>query len=202
MPLDMPSQMTSWSQRQPSGSPHTTSWSEPQPPTSPLVMPKVNKPEVRRDAAYALRTDIDNPNKDIDISDGIRILEDFAPLERARLYQHTQPSRLEVLNAWEGAVMAVNRKAGTFTARLYDLTDTKADISEAEFEIGDVSLNDVELLKVGGVFRWMIGYRTHSFGQRERISAIKFRRLPAWTAEDIQAAAAEGDRIARKIRVR
>jgi hypothetical protein len=179
----------------------TTTWSQVQPPTGPLVTPTVYKPEVRRDAD-AMRTDVDGRSDDLSISDGVRILDDLAPLERARLYQHSQPSRLEVLNAWEGAVTAVDHQARTFTARLYDLTYDTADISEADFDINDVSANDIELLRVGGVFRWMIGYRKHSFGQHDRISTIKFRRLPAWSADDIEAAKAEGERLAGKIRLK
>jgi hypothetical protein len=171
------------------------------PSSSLLVTPRIHKPEVRP-ATDVSRTDIDGLSKDLNIVDGVRILDDLAPLERARLYHHTQSSRLEVLNTWEGAVISIDRQAQTFTARLYDLTNNTRDVSEAEFAIEDVSANDIDLLKVGGVFRWMIGYRKHSFGQRERISAIKFRRLPAWTFDDIKSAAAEGERLAGKLRVK
>ncbi|AUW59426.1 hypothetical protein C1T17_16360 [Sphingobium sp. SCG-1] len=131
--------------------------------------------------------------------DGIRILDAIAPLERAKYFTHNVASRLEVLQAWEGAVIDVRRNEGTFTAQLYDLNNPGEAISEAEFDIQDVSSNDIGLLKEGSIFRWMIGYRMHSFGQRERVSAIVFRRLPNWSAEDIKAAVAEGGRIAEEL---
>jgi len=99
-------------------------------------------------------------------------------------------------------VVGIDQQARTFTARMCDLTNQSADVSEAEFYIEDVSANDIDLLKIGGVFRWMIGYRKHNFGQRERISAIKFRRLPSWDVKDIEAAVAEGERLAGKIHLR
>ena len=131
--------------------------------------------------------------------DGVRILDGLAPLERARYFEHTLSSKLEVLNSWEGVVTQISYGEGYFTARLYDLTNSQNGVSEADFEIEDVSSNDRDLLRSGGIFRWMVGYRRHSFGQRERVSAIVFRRLPSWTAEDLKRAQDEGERLAASL---
>lgn len=136
------------------------------------------------------------------ISDGVRILDPVTPLELMRYHSVAPSSRLEVLQSWEGGVIDIDRDAGTFKARLYDLTNPDADVSEAEFDIRDVSLNDMDLLKPGGVFRWLIGYRKHVFGQQERVSAIIFRRLPVWTETDLSEARTQGESLARAIHVR
>jgi hypothetical protein len=132
-------------------------------------------------------------------SDGVRVVEQVMPMAPLQLaqYQHLQlKSRLGVLQSWEGVVVDIDDENSEFRARLSDLTQPGADDSEAVFDISDVSANDIDLLREGGVFQWLIGYRKHSYGQMERVSAIIFRRLPAWRAEDLEIAQAEGDALA------
>jgi hypothetical protein len=131
--------------------------------------------------------------------DGVRILDAVAPSELAKFYQHEVSSRLQVLQSWEGVVTLIDPERREFTARLYDLTDSAADESEAVFDLNDVSTNDGDLVKIGAVFRWMIGYRRHNYGQQERVSAIVFRRLPAWYETDIQSAVEYGEKLAGTI---
>jgi len=170
------------------------------PPTAPLGEPTFFRPTLEHLSEFpATETGWCRGTSE---ADGIRILDGIAPLQHEKFYLHSLSSRLEVLQSWEGAVVAIDQAQDTFTARLYDLTNASSDVSEAEFEVRDVSSNDIDLLRIGGVFRWMIGYRRHSYGQRERVSAIVFRRLPAWNQEDIQKAVAEGERLAAKLRIR
>lgn len=144
-------------------------------------------------------TDNSRPRKLANPSDGVRILNPVPASDRVRYYHHDVQSRLEVLASWEGAVLAIDENAQTFTARLCDLASDE--ISEAVFDISDVNRIDLDLLEIGGIFRWLIGYRKQSYGQQERISALVFRRLPAWSAIDIEQALAEGKRLADRIRV-
>lgn len=136
---------------------------------------------------------------DMSKSDGVRVIEPrvpIPPIKNAKLHRLDLSSRLEVLNSWEGVVLSINNDDETFTARVHNLTSTMASDHEAVFSVDDVSSNDFDLLKVGGIFRWMVGYRKHSHGQRERISAIVFRRLPAWYDDDLANAVAEGTALA------
>lgn len=131
-------------------------------------------------------------------SDGTRIFpvwRPIPPLERARLEQLDVSSKLEVLQSWEGVVTDVDTATGEFTARLHDLGDRDEE-REAVFDLREVSANDRDLLRPGGVFQWMIGYRRFTFGSMERVSSITFRRLPAWYAEDLDAARSEGEALA------
>ncbi len=133
------------------------------------------------------------------ISDGVRILEQVlpvAPLQLAHLHHLQLKSRLEVLQSWEGIVIDIDEERGEFKARLSDLTNRGGDESEAIFDKRDVGANEIDLLRVGGIFQWLVGYRKHSYGQMERVSAIVFRRLPAWHAEDLARAQSEGEAIA------
>ena len=57
---------------------------------------------------------------------------------------------------------------------------------------------DLDLLEPGAVFYWNIGYRDRPSG-RERISTIRFRRLPVWTADELKVADQEAARVREKI---
>ena len=49
------------------------------------------------------------------------------------------------------------------------------------------------------IFYWNIGYHTSYSGQRTRTSIMRFRRLPAWTQNKIDAAKQEAERIGKAI---
>ena len=87
---------------------------------------------------------------------------------------------------WEGYVVAIN---GTeFTARLVDLTGRGTyEYEEAEIPLEEVSDADVRRMQVGSIFRWVIGVRRSPMGQKERVSYIVFRDLPAMSRRDEQA---------------
>ena len=42
------------------------------------------------------------------------------------------------------------------------------------------------LLAPGAVFYWFVGRAVSNYGQVERISTIRFRRLPMWTARRLE----------------
>lgn len=100
------------------------------------------------------------------------------------------------LQKWEGVVMDVTKDS--FIARLYDL-DKKSSDEEAEFPCEEISEEDRELIMPGAIFYWNIGYHDSWCGQRRRSSVIRFRRLPAWRAEEIEASKREAERIKNTI---
>jgi hypothetical protein len=100
------------------------------------------------------------------------------------------------LQKWEGVVLEVWEDA--FLARLVDLTRPGPD-EEAEFPLDEISEEDRPLVRPGAIFYWNIGYHDSSSGQRTRASIIRFRRLPAWRREEIEAARLEAERIRESI---
>jgi hypothetical protein len=100
------------------------------------------------------------------------------------------------LQAWEGVVLEV--MSDSFMARLVDLTNRGAD-EEAELPMNEISDDDKTLVRPGAIFYWDIGYHTNYSGQRMRSSLIRFRRLPAWTQREIEAAKREADRIGKAL---
>lgn len=89
--------------------------------------------------------------------------------------------------------------AETFVARVVDQT---GDHPEEEIELpkDDLSPFEIDLLEEGAVFYWTIGYRQRlPRGQRERISRIRLRRLPAWSRAELAAARSRAEALQRDL---
>ena len=104
---------------------------------------------------------------------------------------------LQPLQSWEGVVLQVNDD--TFSVRLVDLSGDRAE-EEMELEKQELSDFDLELLEPGAFFYWTVGYRVRlPRGARERVSQIRFRRLPAWSRSEIAAAEERATRLAHEL---
>ncbi len=57
-----------------------------------------------------------------------------------------------------------------------------------EILLSEISDEDLQLIDVGAVFYWNIGYQTNPSGSRTRSSIIRFRRLPVWRFEELSEA--------------
>jgi hypothetical protein len=88
---------------------------------------------------------------------------------------------LIALQKWEGCVTKVG--TDTFWARLSTVVGEGPD-QDAEIYIEEVDVEDQLLIQPGAVFYWTIGYLDRPSG-RQRISVLRFRRLPAWTRQDL-----------------
>jgi hypothetical protein len=100
-------------------------------------------------------------------------------------YSDLTDVRFRILQKWEGVVTAVENDC--LFARLKDLTSQNPD-EEVELALEEVSPDDRHLVQVGASFYWSIGYLKQAHGQITRASDIRFRRIPAWTPEDISSA--------------
>ncbi|MDO9426038.1 MAG: hypothetical protein Q7T93_04335 [Methylobacterium sp.] len=91
---------------------------------------------------------------------------------------------LQPLQEWEGYVVEISDDG--FTARLVDITAGQIVEGEvADFLISDLSEDDKASLRVGAIFRWVIGYQRSAGGNKRRVSQVVFRKMPAWTKRDI-----------------
>ena len=97
------------------------------------------------------------------------------------------PHQFKSLQAWEGTVEQIGET--TFKARLFD-RERSGEEETAEFELSEISDDDHSLVVPGAVFYWDVGYLITPSGRR-RASEIRFRRLPAWTREELEAARQE-----------
>ena len=105
-----------------------------------------------------------------------------------------ETSTFHALQEWEGYIVSINETE--ITARLVDLTDRRAFEEEAaEIPLEEISESDAATMKVGSIFRWVVGYKHWAMGQKERVSSIVFRDLPAVSQSDRRA----GDRWAERV---
>lgn len=105
----------------------------------------------------------------------------------ARREPATSTTSFYPLQEWEGYVTEIAEDG--FTARLLDLTTGATyEEEEADFPLEEVSEGDATKMRVGSVFRWVIGYERSVAGTKRRVSQIVFRDLPAITKTDLQSA--------------
>ncbi len=99
----------------------------------------------------------------------------------------------QVLQKWEGYVIEIGED--DFTVRLLDLTaGSSHEEEEAVIPLAEISEDDLKHLRLGSIFRWVIGYERSKSGTKQRVSQIVFRELPIVTKQDI----AEAEEWAKK----
>ena len=114
----------------------------------------------------------------------VDVITDFPDL--AQISWTVPQVSFHLLQEWEGHVTEVGED--DFTVRLLDLTAG----SSHEEEEAVIPLS--ERLRLGSIFRWVIGYERSASGTKQRVSRIVFRELPVVTKQDI----AEAEERARK----
>ena len=98
-----------------------------------------------------------------------------------------------LLQEWEGHVIEIGED--DFTVRLLDLTaGSSHEEEEAVIPLSEISEDDLKRLRLGSIFRWVMGYERSASGTKQRVSRIVFRELPVATKQDI----AEAEKRARK----
>ena len=97
----------------------------------------------------------------------------------------TAAATFHALQEWEGHVLEIG--GGEFVAALVDLTaGSSHEEEEATIPFTEIAENDAASLRVGAIFRWVIGYERSRSGTKKRVSQIVFRDLPRITERDLQ----------------
>lgn len=71
-----------------------------------------------------------------------------------------------------------------FTAELRDQTEPSTPSENATLPLDSVYDEDLPLVVPGAVFYWQIAYVTEG-GTKRLVSEVRFRRLPAWSRQDV-----------------
>ena len=96
-----------------------------------------------------------------------------------------QQPAFDALQEWEGHVLEVH--GDEFVAALVDLTaNSSHEEEEATIPLTEIADDDAAALRVGAIFRWVIGYERSRSGTKKRVSQIVFRDLPRVTERDLQ----------------
>lgn len=93
------------------------------------------------------------------------------------------PRSFACLQQWEGQVKEITE--GSFVAVVSDKTNQANGDEEVELDLADVDPEDLRHLRLGALFYWAIGYEDGVGIPRQRVSRIRFRRLPGITTRDI-----------------
>lgn len=102
--------------------------------------------------------------------------EEIKVIRMPRIVNLGQPGEsFAAVQEWEGVVTEI--RSDLFLAELVDITAQAREANElAEIPIEDIQEQDQELLAVGAIFRWVIGYHRTANGTKTRGSRIHFRK--------------------------
>lgn len=89
----------------------------------------------------------------------------------------------KLLQQWEGQVQRV--AGSSFVAIITDKTNQENDEEEVEIDLAEVAPDDFALVRPGSLFYWAVGYEDGQGIPRQRVSRIRFQRLPGLTTRDI-----------------
>jgi hypothetical protein len=96
---------------------------------------------------------------------------------------------------WIGYVISIDKE--TFSAKLEDINNpTTYEI--AEFELNDISPGDLNLLKLGAIFYWSVGFGNQN-GQHIKQSFIRFKRAALIHEEEFDKLMDEADNIYKNL---
>lgn len=144
-----------------------------------VLPPRVKQWRVRtlaRDSASTRRSPALDGGGAIDLSDYVVLPVRF-PVDQ-------KPSAsIDVLQKWEGRVLENGKDF--FRAVVFDLVDMTTE-EEVEFDLAEVTDDDLALVRPGAVFYWSVGYRVEVSRTKSRTSLIRFRRLPVWSRDDLR----------------
>lgn len=96
---------------------------------------------------------------------------------------NTVTRRFKSVQNWEGNVKQL--KDDSFVAVIVDKTTKSNPSEEVEIDFDDVSPDDRSLLRAGACFYWSVGYEEAPGVPRQRVSRIRFRRLPGWSQREL-----------------
>ncbi|MEO5376773.1 MAG: hypothetical protein H7832_03160 [Magnetococcus sp. DMHC-6] len=115
----------------------------------------------------------------------------YLPVQRPNHIQ-TEPKLFKSLQKFIGTVLQI--QGDQILVQLQDKTHDKPDM-EATLSIEEIPQEDRALLKPGAIFYWHIGYRIPLKGGQERVSIIRFKRVPLMTPERIEPAKTEAQKL-------
>lgn len=115
------------------------------------------------------------------------------------ILRYQSSAHFETIQKWEGIVEEIFEDH--FVARLYDLTaDISDTIEEADIQIDDVNLSDRVLIEEGAIFYLTLGKERHKSGRIQKVSRIRFKRVPPMSEEDLNEVLDQSNQYKHNIR--
>ena len=137
---------------------------------------------------------IEDPLTSAQIGSDLRNVIDFPDL--ATVSRTVSSTSFHLLQEWEGYVILKGTE--DFTVRLLDLTKSSTyEEEEAVIPFSEITNDERKSMRLGSIFRWVIGYERSASGTKQRVSRIVFRDLPVVTKQEITEADQRAKRTAQ-----
>jgi hypothetical protein len=115
--------------------------------------------------------------------------------ERENIDEQTLGS-FYAIQEWEGYVVKV--EDGIVFAELIDLvTDQTRPSTIAEIPIEEFPDEEEKYILAGAAFRWAIGFYRRRSGQQDRVSRIRFRKMPLYLRSDYSSVKKNADKLVK-----
>lgn len=109
---------------------------------------------------------------------------------------HVVPSVIDdIKQRFSGVVADIDYESEEFVARISDLTASDNPDELVTLSFDEIQESDLRQLTKGDSFVWYIGYIQGQLISREGFSKIRFRRLPAWSHREIDAASSRTEEL-------
>lgn len=116
----------------------------------------------------------------------------------SNIFKKIRPRSIDYISKsqnWIGHIIEFSDDG--FTAKLLDKNDPTT-YEMAEFDIADVSKGDIDLLKLGAIFYWSIGYANQN-GQIIKQSLLRFKRSIDFTIDEVDRIADRANELNKAI---
>jgi hypothetical protein len=117
----------------------------------------------------------------LSVVDPMRPLSPGVLAARRRTSDRNGEATFRLRQEWVGRVEEVSDE---FFRAVLMTRDRPGEQEEAEIWLDEVSPVDLDLVRPGAIFYWVIGYRDEAYGQRRSVSSFRFRRLLPLNDED------------------
>lgn len=102
----------------------------------------------------------------------------------------------DIKQKFSGIVTEIDHEKEEFIARISDLTNPNNPDELVTLSFDEIQEADQRKLTKGDSFVWYIGYVQGQRISREGFSKIRFRRLPAWSQQEIDLASSRSEELA------
>lgn len=156
----------------------------------------------RSTSTYDLRRNVELPPlpPDTDIAHTQIPQQRYVAPSAAAMRRISVTSDASVIQIWEGKVLRVDYKRAVMEAALEAKIGNIAPHT-AEIELQWVSDQDTDLVQPGAIFYLTLFKRTRH-GSIENAQELRFRRLPAWTSQQVAQVRQDAERMLSKMRAK
>jgi len=122
-------------------------------------------------------------------------IDALPPPQLIEINQKSQRASFYAIQEWEGYVSGIDKDY--MYADLIDLvTGESTPGTTAKIPLEEIPESEFKWVALGSIFRWSIGYRRSTAGQKDRVSRIRFRLLKGRSRSEVAVIERRTDELA------